>query len=387
MLCEQANCSDYMLDFLDFIEKKLLRMDPNKRAGCDEVVAKFTELHRKCVEKPKYCTERLNVAPVRARTDLSTLCASALDFSPEMDKQIKRRSVLLTHTGPRESGSPNLDTQLHSKDSGKINSVDATPPGAGQSGSKVAGMDTVTEAHSPMQLSTETLPNTKLEPTVPSGSNDHGSESLQPQSPTRKILFEDKLHSQELRNSKHRDELLKMQEQLSDKRVENEDHGNLNQDNIVLPSPTISSPRLSSSISISRGNTGHGNSSTRSLDRPEPVALDHTSVGHNSTSKQALKFHGLDENSNLHDASVTDVTFSDGEASRINGVQTEGVVYHGPSRNNSQNGGIIYPSGPGGLNNSTHEKKSNSQDEDSGDKTIPKRNGFLRAFCCVYGSN
>jgi hypothetical protein len=135
-LCNHEKCSEFLADLLEFVEKRMLRMGPKKRAGCDEIVHKFADLHRMCSEDLDYCTKRLQVPPHRAATDLSVLKASALDFSPEMDKRIKRAG-LPEHTGPLEHDyhTPDAEEDGNGRNSnsneivGPINEVKATTGG------------------------------------------------------------------------------------------------------------------------------------------------------------------------------------------------------------------------------------------------------------------
>ncbi|KAN0102709.1 kinase-like protein [Hyaloscypha variabilis] len=135
-LCNHEKCSEFLADLLEFVEKRMLRMGPKKRAGCDEIVDKFADLHRMCSEDPDYSTKRLQVPPHRAATDLSVLKASALDFSPEMDQRIKRAG-LPEHTGPLENDyqTPDAEEDAHGTNSnsneivGPINEVKATTGG------------------------------------------------------------------------------------------------------------------------------------------------------------------------------------------------------------------------------------------------------------------
>lgn len=44
-------------DLLEFVHEKLLRMRPDMRATCDEIVAKFTEMRKRCEHDREYCTK------------------------------------------------------------------------------------------------------------------------------------------------------------------------------------------------------------------------------------------------------------------------------------------------------------------------------------------
>ncbi|KAK3313300.1 kinase-like domain-containing protein, partial [Apodospora peruviana] len=72
-LYQHEACTDFVIDLLEFIETRLMRMGPEKRANCEEIVQKFTELNDMCKTDRAYCTSRVKTPPTRARTDLSLL--------------------------------------------------------------------------------------------------------------------------------------------------------------------------------------------------------------------------------------------------------------------------------------------------------------------------
>jgi hypothetical protein len=141
----------------------MLRIGRKKRAGCVQIVRKFADLHRMCVDDPDYCTKRLKVPPSRASTNLSLLKASALDLSPEIDKLIKRAG-LREHTGP-------LDSDHQTPD----------PEQDGSAGNLNGRMGTITEV--------ETTTKVKGLDNVASTSSDIESQYSRPQSPNRKVHF------------------------------------------------------------------------------------------------------------------------------------------------------------------------------------------------------
>lgn len=86
MLLNHAHCSAFIHDLLRFIQRRLLRMNPQNRAGCDEIVAKFEELHNLCREDPDYCVGRVKGPPERSRTDSSLLVDAEL--TPEQSEKL-----------------------------------------------------------------------------------------------------------------------------------------------------------------------------------------------------------------------------------------------------------------------------------------------------------
>jgi hypothetical protein len=111
-LYDQENCSDYMVEFLNFIKDGLLRMNPHNRVACDVIVSQLQELHDCCVKDKLYSIRRSGNIPVRHGTELSLLEASPIKVSAQEDK---RRSRLINsipvHTGPVEADLPAKDRE------------------------------------------------------------------------------------------------------------------------------------------------------------------------------------------------------------------------------------------------------------------------------------
>ncbi|KAK7420956.1 hypothetical protein QQX98_002521 [Neonectria punicea] len=68
------SCPDFIHELLWFIEDKLLRMAPEKRAKCPEIYKKFNELREKCEKDLDYCLEPTKRQPLRTGTNDSQLC-------------------------------------------------------------------------------------------------------------------------------------------------------------------------------------------------------------------------------------------------------------------------------------------------------------------------
>jgi hypothetical protein len=114
MLYEHRNCSEFISDLLTFIKDRLLRVGPGNRADSKEIVEKFAELHRECLNDQDYCTKRFKKIPQRTGSGLSELAASSIHLSKATTDRIDRKG-LPEHTGPLEDdlqlSSPS-DTQL-----------------------------------------------------------------------------------------------------------------------------------------------------------------------------------------------------------------------------------------------------------------------------------
>ncbi len=66
------NTSDYILDLLDYIQDKMLRMAPEKRETMESIAPKLSELNDKC-RVESYCTKRQNEPVIRRPTNLSEI--------------------------------------------------------------------------------------------------------------------------------------------------------------------------------------------------------------------------------------------------------------------------------------------------------------------------
>jgi serine/threonine protein kinase len=75
-LRHHENSSDAILDLLNYIEDRLLRMEPKARDSCDNVVDRLQEIYQRCAEDKSYCSERRQVIREKRMTGLSELAAS-----------------------------------------------------------------------------------------------------------------------------------------------------------------------------------------------------------------------------------------------------------------------------------------------------------------------
>lgn len=102
MLYHHENCSDYLIDLLEFIKDKILRIDPKKRVKCNEIVKEFERLNSRCKKEENYCMKREKTPPKRTGTALSEMAAAAvLNLSDKQADLNRRGSVpILKHGGP-----------------------------------------------------------------------------------------------------------------------------------------------------------------------------------------------------------------------------------------------------------------------------------------------
>ncbi|KAK3313292.1 kinase-like domain-containing protein, partial [Apodospora peruviana] len=68
----QRGTTRFFHEMLDYVEDHLLRMRPDMRAKCDDIVHKFTQMHDRCLIDESYCTAEIP-RPDRADTKLSEL--------------------------------------------------------------------------------------------------------------------------------------------------------------------------------------------------------------------------------------------------------------------------------------------------------------------------
>lgn len=78
-LREMPEISELLVDVLAFIEQRMLRMGPEKRATCKEMVEKFREIYDKASVDENYCLQPVPGHPKRVNTDLSTLLPHVFD--------------------------------------------------------------------------------------------------------------------------------------------------------------------------------------------------------------------------------------------------------------------------------------------------------------------
>lgn len=56
-LRNDAHIPQFLVDLLDLIEARLLRMDLEDRAACDEIVARLETIHGRCLQSEDYCVK------------------------------------------------------------------------------------------------------------------------------------------------------------------------------------------------------------------------------------------------------------------------------------------------------------------------------------------
>ena len=181
-LYQHENCSDFMLDLLQFIETKLLRMNSKNRAKCDGVADKFKELYDRCSRDRQYCTRRTMKPPSRKGTDLSLLSPAAIDVSPEMEKRINKNRLEQVPAGPIETG-----TNSESSDAKRfsIASRDFGFPGTGKAHQESDWTDSETPSRAPTPPAITAATHSFGHALTPSNSNNSEPRPPRPQSPLR----------------------------------------------------------------------------------------------------------------------------------------------------------------------------------------------------------
>ncbi|KAH8802626.1 kinase-like domain-containing protein [Xylogone sp. PMI_703] len=188
-LFKHQNCSDYILDLLMFIKERLLRIDPNKRAKCEETVERFQKLNNECKKDRDYCMKRIKKSPVRTGTALSELAAAALNLSEKQSDRIRRDSML-KHEGPLEGDSPSNEL---TGDQSLASDLDNRPPAdrstlgtfqVGQKGKMLERKDKV-------KLPPISVPHEDDTQSTLSGRKRYGTQDGSPLSP-RRVRFEER---------------------------------------------------------------------------------------------------------------------------------------------------------------------------------------------------
>lgn len=206
-LDNHPNCSDFIADFLQFIKERLLRMDPNKRAHCEEIVCKFTEFHQWCVDDEEYSLKRVSRPPRRTSTSLSELTAEKLKLSQAQNDAI-RKNRLPEHTGPVENGrqSSAANTQTLAKE--RIANIQDESNTSEESQSESKGK-------APEKLSTVPEDSPLVAKNFTTTAISEETQNSRPQSPSKKVHFGTKISQpQDLRQSELEYNLSKVSNQF-----------------------------------------------------------------------------------------------------------------------------------------------------------------------------
>ncbi|KAG7148100.1 Serine/threonine-protein kinase Nek1 like [Verticillium longisporum] len=98
LLREDESCSDLLLDVLDFIEDKMLRMNSNKRTQSHEIVEFFENLVQVCKDYPSYGIVKTKL-PRRADTNLSEIDNRSMLDQPggqfSLDQGIRSAAIVV----------------------------------------------------------------------------------------------------------------------------------------------------------------------------------------------------------------------------------------------------------------------------------------------------
>ncbi|KAJ2990550.1 hypothetical protein NUW58_g2892 [Xylaria curta] len=78
MLRNLPGCTDFLLDLINFVDKQLLRMGPEKRCQVPQLLQFAKSISKKCHEEDNYCLERIKPIESRQGTNLSELVPGAI---------------------------------------------------------------------------------------------------------------------------------------------------------------------------------------------------------------------------------------------------------------------------------------------------------------------
>ncbi|KAG6365568.1 hypothetical protein INS49_007179 [Diaporthe citri] len=118
-LYDDPHCSDYLLDFLKLIQKNLLRLGPEKRSDCTEILESLQKFDDTLQKDPSYGINRVQNPPSRSPTLDSVLMEG--DISAEFKKQIRKNLPRRSLSWDRET--PSIPGVLSSPSSSHINLV------------------------------------------------------------------------------------------------------------------------------------------------------------------------------------------------------------------------------------------------------------------------
>lgn len=220
-------------------------MDPKKRADCEEIVSAFTKFHDKCLtEGVPYCTESVKGVQRRARTDLSLLYASAFEFSPEMDKKLKRYSRS-DSTDSRESNPTGrtLETTARNRGTDGLSGITSLM--------KMQPESEIRASAVPKRMDTITEPTTSSPTTVVASEGASNNEQMlsRTQSPNLKVHFEIGQQSKGLELSENKGEVETMQIRLPNRHAAKETGSKLTQVNDSQPKLPSEPPESLTAVS------------------------------------------------------------------------------------------------------------------------------------------
>ncbi|KAI1179868.1 kinase-like domain-containing protein [Nemania sp. FL0916] len=98
MLQNHSGCTDFLLDLIDLVDTRLLRMSPDHRCHVHELRKIAAEMNKRTHEDVRYCLERLQPIKSRQRTNLSELLSRPL--SPPGARRIGTTSATLEINKP-----------------------------------------------------------------------------------------------------------------------------------------------------------------------------------------------------------------------------------------------------------------------------------------------
>jgi hypothetical protein len=100
-LKSHPSCSDYILDLLEYIQLKLLKLRPHTRDGIDSIVEEFEKHSEQCEEDEKYGTQRIRPAR-KIDSDLSVI-----EEEPDLEKSRSsdsKSSAVYNQSSPQHIG-------------------------------------------------------------------------------------------------------------------------------------------------------------------------------------------------------------------------------------------------------------------------------------------
>lgn len=95
---KHEECTDYILDLLEYVQNSMLKMDPNKRADIKDIVNHFEQLNKRCQESA-YCTGKIRQHVARSGTILSQI---AEEIEPRIPAPVMFQ-IDSENTDPRRS--------------------------------------------------------------------------------------------------------------------------------------------------------------------------------------------------------------------------------------------------------------------------------------------
>lgn len=196
-----ATCSDFMLDLVQIIEWRLLRVKPELRDTIDTVVKEFEQMYKRCCQDTDYCMDRSKTAresPLRMDDimEVTRTPRPSFDMTDRLSLRSDRSSRSPQAMHGRRKRSQTLESEKFHRDGNQRLGVETshltapftTPSSLPSSAVSEPGSDIFSEMAGETVIQTPEVTNVSLSVELdirgtPSGGPEISKETLQPRTP------------------------------------------------------------------------------------------------------------------------------------------------------------------------------------------------------------